>query len=44
MGPKSTVPAITLPLMILGGGILMKLVGSVAILVQYSWGIKGEKS
>ena len=44
MGPKSTVPAITLPLMVLGGGILMKLVGSVAILVQYSWGIKGEKS
>ena len=38
MGPKSTVPAITLPLMAIGGGLFMKMVCSIAILVQYGKG------
>ena len=40
MGPKSSVPTITLPLMAVGGALFMKIVGSVAILVQYG---RGEK-
>ncbi len=35
MGPKSSVPTITLPLMAVGGALFMKIVCSVAILVQY---------
>jgi hypothetical protein len=35
MGPKSSVPTITLPLMAVGGALFMKVVCSVAILVQY---------
>jgi hypothetical protein len=35
IGPRNSVPTITLPLMALGGGIFMKIVCSVAILVQY---------
>ncbi len=44
MGPKSSVPTITLPLMAVGGALFMKIVCSVAILVQYGRGGKGEKS
>jgi hypothetical protein len=44
IGPKNSVPTITLPLMAVGGGLFMKIVCSVAILVQYGWGRKGEKS
>jgi hypothetical protein len=44
MGPKSSVPAITLPLMVIGGALFMKIVCSVAILVQYGWTGKGEQS
>ena len=44
MGPKSSVPTITLPLMAVGGCLFMKILCSVAILVQYGWGGKGEKS
>lgn len=42
MGPKSTVPAITLPLMVIGGAFFMKIVCSIAILVQYGRGGKDE--
>ena len=38
MGPKSSVPTITLPLMAIGGALFMKIVCSVAILVQYGRG------
>ena len=44
LGPRSSVPTITLLLVALGGGILMKIVCSAAILVQYGKGGKGEKS
>ena len=40
MGPKSSVPTITLPLMAVGGALFMKIVSSVAILVQYGRGGK----
>ena len=40
MGPKSSVPTITLPLMAIGGALFMKIVCSVAILVQYGRGGK----
>ena len=42
MGPKSSVPTISLPLMAVGGGLLMKILSSVAILVQYGRRGKGE--
>ena len=42
IGPRNSVPTITLPLMALGGGIFMKIVCSAAILVQYGRGPKGE--
>ncbi len=42
IGPRNSVPTITLPLMALGGGIFMKIVCSAAILVQYGRGSKGE--
>jgi len=44
IGPRNSVPTITLPLMALGGGIFMKIVCSAAILVQYGWQRKGDKS
>ncbi len=44
LGPRSSVPTITLPLMAFGGALFMKIVFSVAILVQYGRGNKGEKS
>jgi hypothetical protein len=44
MGPKSSVPTITLPLMAFGGAVFIKIVSSVAILVQYGRVGKGEKS
>ena len=44
IGPRNSVPTITLPLMALGGGIFMKIVCSVAILVQYGRIGKGEQS
>ena len=44
MGPKSSVPTITLPLMAIGGALLMKILCSAAILVQYGRGNKGEES
>ena len=44
MGPKSSVPTITLPLMAVGGTLFIQIICSVAILVQYGRGGKGEKS
>ena len=44
VGPRNSVPTITLPLMIFGGAVFMKIVCSAAILVQYGKGDKGEKS
>ena len=44
MGPKSSVPTITLPLVAVGGALFMKIVCSVAILVQYGRTGKGEYS
>ena len=44
IGPKNSVPTITLPLMALGGGILMKTVCSIAMLVLYGRSDKGEIS
>ncbi|MHC4619337.1 MAG: hypothetical protein ACYTEQ_16450 [Planctomycetota bacterium] len=43
MGPKSSVPTITLPLMAVGGALFMKIVCSVAILVQYGQQRGGEQ-
>lgn len=42
MGPDSSVPTITLPLMAIGGAVFIKIVSSVAILVQYGGGAKEE--
>ena len=42
MGPKSSVPTITLPLMAVGGALFMKILCSAAILIQYGRGAKGE--
>jgi hypothetical protein len=43
IGPRNSVPTITLPLMALGGGIFMKIVCSAAILVQYGRGGKDNE-
>ena len=42
IGPRNSVPTITLPLMAIAGGLFMKIVCSVAILVQYGRRSKGE--
>ncbi len=44
MGPESSVPTITLPLIAVGGALFMKILCSAAILVQYGRGAKGEES
>ena len=44
LGPRSSVPTITLPLMVFGGALFMKIVCSTAILVQYGRTGKGEES
>ena len=44
IGPRSSVPTITLPLMAIGGALFMQIVCSVAILVQYGRGDEGGKS
>ena len=44
MEPNSSIPTITLPLMAAGGCLFLKILSSVAILVQYGRGGKGEKS
>lgn len=40
IGPKSSIPTITLPLMAFGGALFMKIACSVAILIQYGRGAK----
>ncbi len=42
MGPKSSVPTITLPLMAVGGALFMQILCSIAILVQYGRGGQDE--
>ena len=42
IGPRNSVPTITLPLMVFAAGLFMKIVCSVAILVQYGREPKGE--
>ncbi len=44
IGPRNSVPTLTLPLMALGGALFITIVCSVAILVQYGLGGEGEKS
>ncbi|MHC4241741.1 MAG: hypothetical protein ACYS3N_08190 [Planctomycetota bacterium] len=39
---RGFVPAITIPLMVLGGAMFTQIMVSAAILVQYGWKIKGE--
>jgi hypothetical protein len=41
-GGRGSVPTITLPLMVIGGALFMKIMCSASILVQYSQGNKGE--
>ncbi|MCP4710747.1 MAG: hypothetical protein GY869_19145 [Planctomycetes bacterium] len=43
IGPRSSVPTITLPMMAIGGALYIKIVCSVAILVQYGRGGKDGK-
>ncbi len=40
IGPKNSVPIITLPLMVIGGALFIQIVCSVAILIQYGRGDK----
>ena len=42
IGPRNSVPTITLPLMVFAAGLFIKIVCSVAILVQYGREPKGE--
>ena len=42
IGPKNSVPTMVLPLMALAGGLVHKVACSVAILVQYGRGAKGQ--
>jgi len=40
IGPKNSVPTITIPLIAIGAGLFLKIASSVAILVLYGWGAK----
>ncbi len=44
IGPKGTIPIYVLPAMLAGGFVIVQLIQSIAILIQYRWGAKGEKS
>ena len=44
LGPKATISVIWLPNIFMGTGLSLFFVTSVAILVQYGWTNKGEKS
>ena len=44
IGPRSSVPTITLPLIAIGGALFMQIVCSVAILVQYGRGAKEKNN
>jgi hypothetical protein len=41
VGPRNSVPTITLPLMAIGAGLFLKVACSVGILIQYGRGAKG---
>lgn len=43
-GPKGTVSVNVLPLTVIGGFMVLMIVHSIAILAQYGWRNKGEKS
>jgi len=43
IGPRNSVPTITLPLMVVAAGVFLKAACSVAILVQYGRVTKGEQ-
>lgn len=43
VGPRNSVPTITLPLMAIAAGLFLKVACSVAILVQYGRGARGER-
>jgi len=43
-GPKGTISVNMLPLTVIGGFIALILAHSIAIIAQYGWGGKGEKS
>lgn len=42
IGPRNSVPIITLPLIAIGGALFIQIMCSAAILVLYGWGNKGE--
>ena len=44
IGPRGSVPTITLPLMAIGGALFLKIVCSVAILIQYGRANKGVEN
>jgi hypothetical protein len=44
VGPKGTVSTNILPIILIGGIIIFSIVQSLAILIQYSRGDKGEKT
>lgn len=44
IGPRNSVPSISLPLLAFGGGVFMKIACSVSILFQYGRTGRGEKS
>jgi hypothetical protein len=44
IGPKGSIPVITLPVILIGGLVIFAFVQSLATLIQYGWGGKdGEK-
>jgi len=44
LGTRGTIPVYVLPIILGGGGVIVTVVQSVAILIQYGWESKGEKS
>jgi len=44
IGPRNSVPTITLPLLVIAGALFIQTVCSVSILVQYGRGAQGEQS
>jgi len=43
IGPSGSISVNALPIMLVGVGITLELVHSMAIIIQYGWGGKGEK-
>ncbi len=44
LGRAATIHVVVLPCMLGGGFIIVQLIQSIAILIQYRWGAKGEES